>query len=346
MDSFSELSKLGEFGLISKLTQGFSAKHKSTIFGIGDDAAVLGATGESSSVKLVSVDNLTEGTHFLKSYTPLQHLGYKAVSTAVSDIYAMNGVPREVLISLSVSNHYSVEMLELLYSGIQSACEVFQVDLVGGDTTSSKLGLTINVTALGDAEKSELTYRHGSNVNDILIVTGDLGAAYMGWKILDREYHIAKSNPTHEPDLDRYHYLLERQLRPQARKDIVTLLKNANIQPTSMIDISDGLSSEVLHLCKSSELGCKIFEDKIPVDPAVMLSVDEFSIPLSIPILHGGEDYELLFTIKPSDYEKIKEIKELSAIGHMTSERGVAKVILSSGMESTLQAQGWDQLKN
>ena len=340
--SFSQISDLGEFKLISKLTENFITKQPTTLKGIGDDAAVIKSS--DGEVILLSTDSMVEGVHF-SLYSPLQHIGYKAISTAISDIYAMNGIATKVLVSLSLSNRYSVEMLETLYSGIHEACTQFNLDLIGGDTTSGKLGLSIGVTAYGHAKENKLCYRSGSKSNDILFVSGDLGAAYMGWKVLEREHHIAKGNPSHEPELESYHYILQKQLRPEARKDVIEVLENLEITPTSMIDISDGLSSEIMHLCHNADLGCKIFEDKIPVDPSVIMSVEEFGIPLSLPMLNGGEDYELLFTLHPKDYDKIKGNRLFTPIGHMTSDRGVGKIILSSGMESVLRAQGWDHLK-
>ncbi len=339
----TELDELGEFGLIDQLTQEFPLRNESSLKGVGDDAAVINHEGYRT---LVSVDMLVEGVHFDMTYTPLKHLGYKAAVSNFSDIYAMNGTPTQIVVGLGVSNRYSVEALDELYSGIRMACERYQVDLVGGDTTSSKTGLVISITVIGMAKDEDIVYRNGAKKNDLLCVSGDLGGAYMGLLVLEREKAEWIANPNMQPKLDGLEYVLERQLKPEARKDIVKELKDLGIKPTSMIDISDGLASEILHLCKESGVGCQLFEEKIPLDPSTDRLAKEFNLVPSIAALSGGEDYELLFTIDQKDYEKIKEIyTDVSVIGYMTDDKGIAELITPDNHVVPLKAQGWDHMR-
>lgn len=340
-DSRTNLSELGEFGLIEHLTRNFRPKLKSTIKAIGDDAAVIDFESKQT---LVSTDLLIEGVHFDLSYMPLKHLGYKAVMVNLSDIYAMNARATQITVSIAVSNRFPVEALEELYSGIQLASKIYNIDVIGGDTTSSTSGLMISVTALGVAEKEEIVYREGAQPNDLLVLTGDLGAAYMGLQILEREKEVFKANPNSQPDLDQYTYLIERQLKPEARKDIPPLLKNLGVKPTSMIDISDGLSSEIIHLCKSSKVGANLFEEKIPLDPAVISVCEEFELDSTTIALSGGEDYELLFTISQNDYDKIKGNPHLTVIGHMTEEKEGMHLITRAAQKLPLIARGWNSM--
>ena len=332
------LEKLGEFGLIARLTKDITLKNPSTILGVGDDAAVIKPEG----VAVVSTDMMVEGVHFNLAYMPLKHLGYKAVVTNLSDIYAMNARAKQITVSLAVSNRFPLEAIEELYQGIYTACSIYGVDLVGGDTTSSNKGLIVSITAIGSGEESRLAYRKGANPQDLLVVSGDLGAAYMGLQVLERENEVFKVNPQNQPDLEPYTYLVERQLKPEARKDIVALLEELEVLPTSMIDISDGLSSEILHLCKESGVGCDLYEEKIPLDPAVISSCEEFSLDSTLVALSGGEDYELLFTIRQEDYEKIKSNPNLTVIGHMTEKDSGAHLVTRSNSKLPLTAQGWN----
>jgi len=335
----TSLEKLGEFGLISHLTKNFSLQYKSTEKGIGDDAAVLDLKDKKT---VLTTDLLIESVHFDLSYVPLKHLGYKAVMVNLSDVYAMNAIATHITVSIAVSNRFPLEALEELYAGIHLACEKFKVDLIGGDTTSSTTGLTISITALGEANASNIIYRSGAKPNDLLVVTGDLGGAYMGLQVLEREKEVFKVNPNSQPDLEPYSYIVERQLKPEARKDISGLLQVLGVQPTSMIDISDGLSSEILHLCKQSEVGCNLFEDKIPLDPTVISACEEFKIDSTMVALSGGEDYELLFTVDQKDFEKIKGNPNLSIIGHMTDASEGAHLITRGNTKIPLTAQGWN----
>ena len=311
------LSDYGEFKLIEHLTKNFGLTQKSTIKGVGDDGAVLKL---DDGLTVLSTDLLIEGIHFDLSYMPLKHLGYKAVVVNLSDIFAMNAMANQITVSIAVSNRFKIDSLEELYSGISLACKNFKVDLVGGDTSSSVQGLTISITALGQVAKEKVTYRSGANLNDILMVSGDLGGAYMGLQVLEREKAVFKVNPQSQPDLSKYSYCVERQLKPESRKDIIDLFNKLEIIPTAMIDISDGLSSEIIHLSKSSKLGCIIYEEKIPIDQEVKNTAEEFKFNSTTAALNGGEDYELLFTIKQEDYEKIKNNSLVSAIGYMTDE--------------------------
>ncbi|MEO1010352.1 MAG: thiamine-phosphate kinase [Bacteroidota bacterium] len=332
------LEEMGEFGLIHHLTKDFPLYHKTTIQGVGDDAAVLDFKGAKT---VVTNDLLIEGVHFDLAYTPLKHLGYKAVIANLSDIYAMNAAATQILVSLAVSNRFPLEALEELYAGIALACSLYKVDLVGGDTTSSNKGMMISVTAIGVKTQAEIAYRKNAGPNDLLVVSGDLGGAYMGLQVLEREKEVYKVNPGNQPDLEPYSYIVERQLKPEARKDIVELLKALEVDPTAMIDISDGLSSEILHLCKESQVGCSLFEDKIPLDPTVISACEEFRLDSTLVALSGGEDYELLFTIDQKDFDKIKGNPNLTIIGHMTHVSQGANLITRGGSQIPLTAQGW-----
>jgi thiamine-monophosphate kinase len=338
----TEIADLGEFGLISHLTQNLKIHHASTLKGVGDDAAVLQHDGLCT---LVSTDLLVEGVHFDLSYTPLKHLGYKAAAVNISDIAAMNGTATQLVIGIAISNRFSLEAVEEIYKGIRMACERYQVDLVGGDTTSSRSGLMISITVLGTAEQKQICYRSGAKAGDLLCVSGDLGSAYMGLLLLEREKAVFKANPNAQPDLEGYDYVLERQLKPEPRTDIVKALREQGVQPTSMIDISDGLASEVLHLCNNSGTGCQLYEEKIPLDATTINLAEEFRIIPSIAALNGGEDYELLFTIDQKDYEKVRMMNNISIIGHMTDAAGHAVMITNDNQAIPLKAQGWDALR-
>lgn len=341
MPQRTELSALGEFGLIDHLTNDIQLVNPSSVKGVGDDAAVIDNTDYQT---LVSVDLLVEGVHFDLTYMPFRHLGYKGAVVNFSDIAAMNGVPKQIVVGLAISNRFPVEAIEEIYEGLQTACKKYKVDLVGGDTTSSTSGLFLSITVIGQAKKEAICYRKGAAANDLLCVSGDLGGAYMGLLLLEREKAVYKANPAMQPDLDGYDYVLERQLKPEARMDIIDRLQAAGVKPTSMIDISDGLASEILHLCKASELGCQIYEDKIPVDPTTISVAEEFNIVPTIAALNGGEDYELLFTISQQDYEKIRKIPGISVIGHFTEDKS-SLLITNDGQAIPLLAQGWDGLK-
>lgn len=339
----TELSSMGEFGLIDHLTKNMPIVNKSTIKGIGDDAAVIKPDAEN--VMLLSKDLLIEGVHFDLTYMPLKHLGYKAAVVNFSDIVAMNGIPKQIIVGLGISSKFSVEALEEIYEGFKKACEVYKVDFVGGDTTSSKAGLFISVTVVGETSQNKVTYRSGAQVNDLFCVSGDLGAAYMGLLVLEREKQVFKVNPQMQPDLSQHNYILERQLKPEARIDIVKLLDEKGIIPTSMIDISDGLASEALHICKASKKGCMIYEEKIPIDQDTYDTAKEFQIIPSVAALNGGEDYELLFTIKQEDYNKIKDARGVTVIGYITDKAEGEKLVSNDDQLFNLEAQGWDALK-
>lgn len=339
----TSLSELGEFGLINHITQHFSTYHNDTIKAVGDDAAILDANEKQ---RLITTDLLIEGVHFDLSYTPLKHLGYKAVVVNLSDVYAMNGTAEQITVSIAVSNRFPLEAIEELYAGIQLACNTYKIDLIGGDTTSSTKGILISVTAIGTAEKEAIVYRNGAKETDLIVVSGDLGGAYLGLQILEREKEVFKVNPNNQPDLDAYSYLIERQLKPEARKDVVGLLKELNVKPTAMIDISDGLSSEIMHICSQSKVGCKIYEEKLPLDPQVITACEEFQLDATMVALSGGEDYELLFTIPINDFDKIKGNPNFSVIGHITGENEGLKLVTRANQELELKAQGWNALKN
>ena len=339
--SKTNLKDLGEFKLIEKLTENFKNINSSTQMGIGDDAAVLSFTKKKV---VVSTDLLVEGVHFNLAYTPLKHLGYKAIMVNLSDINAMNAIATQVTVSIAVSNRFTLESLEELYSGIRLATNAYKVDLIGGDTTSSTSGLTISVTAIGEVDERDIVYRNGAKVNDLMVVTGDLGSAYMGLKVLERENEVFKVNPNSQPELDQYTYLVERQLKPESRKDIIKLLKDLDVKPTSMIDVSDGLSSEIIHICKQSDVGCDLYEEKIPIDPQLISTCEEFNIDSTTIALNGGEDYELLFTISQNDYSKIKANPNFTVIGHIQDKNSVPSLITRSNSKIPLKAQGWNSI--
>jgi thiamine-monophosphate kinase len=338
----TDLALLGEFGLIKHLTANFKMNHESSVKGIGDDAAVLNF--EHKQV-LVSTDLLLEGIHFDLAYMPLMHLGYKAVQVNLSDIYAMNGMATQITVSIGLSSKFPLEAVEELYKGIELACNKFNIDLIGGDTSSSKQGLVISITSIGYAEKNEVVYRSGAQEGDLLCVSGDLGGAYVGLQILEREKLIFLENPNIQPDLEGKDYIIERQLKPEGRKDIVSLLSQLEIIPTSMIDVSDGLASEIIHICSQSEVGCTIYEDKLPIDPMTYETARELGLDPTVCALNGGEDYELLFTIKQADYEKLKHDVDVTVIGHMTDKASGAKMISKSNVVHELKAQGWNAFK-
>ncbi len=339
--SRTELSSLGEFGLIKHLTQFIKIENESTVKGVGDDAAVIDYKGKQM---VVSTDMLVESVHFDLSYVPLKHLGFKAISVNLSDIYAMNATPKQVTVSIAISNRFSVEAMEELYAGMMLACKKHKVDIVGGDTTTSKSGLVISITAIGEAEAVDLVYRDGAKDGDLLCVSGDLGAAYIGLQLLEREKQIFLESPGVQPDLEGNDYVLERQLKPEARKDIPVLLKKLEVKPTAMIDISDGLASEILHICTQSDIGCNLYEEKIPIDPSAYNTAREFNLDPTMCALSGGEDYELLFTIDQSDFPKIKANPDITVIGHITSKKDGVNLISKGGTSHPLTAQGWDAL--
>ncbi len=339
----TKISELGEFGLIEHLTKNFEISHKSTLKGVGDDAAVL----DFKNKKVVlTTDLLVEGVHFDLSYAPLKHLGYKAVMVNLSDVYAMNALATQITVSVALSNRFPLEAIEELYAGIELAAKNYDVDIVGGDTTSSVTGLIISISAIGIANEQDIVYRNGAKPNDLLVVTGDLGGAYMGLQVLEREKAVFKVNPNNQPDLDQYSYIIERQLKPEARKDIVGLLEALKVKPTAMIDISDGLSSETLHICKQSNVGCELYEDKIPLDPQVISTCEEFNIDSTTIALSGGEDYELLMTISQEDYPKIKGNPNLTVIGYMTKANEGMHLVTRATEKIPLKAQGWNSLSD
>lgn len=336
----TKLSSLGEFGLIEHLSKNIVHKQPSTIKGIGDDAAVIDSAGEKM---VITTDLLLEGIHFDLTYTPLKHLGYKAVVVNLSDVYAMNAQPRQITVSLGLSSKMSLEAVEELYEGMFLACEKYNVDMVGGDTSTSLTGLTICITAIGAVINDKVVYRNGAKPNDLICVTGDLGGAFMGLQLLEREKIAHVNNPAVQPDFSGKDYILERQLKPEARKDIVEFLDKIGVIPTSMIDISDGLSSEILHICRQSETGCRLYEEKIPIDTTTTIMAEELNINPLVTALNGGEDYELLFTISLADYEKFKGHPEVKiyAVGHITEASKGCALITTSGQEVELKAQGW-----
>ena len=338
----TSLEELGEFGLIKHLTESFKIKHESSVKGVGDDAAVLNFEGKEI---LISTDLLLEGIHFDLSYVPLMHLGYKAVQVNLSDIYAMNGIATQITVSLGLSSKFPLEAIEEIYKGIELACNKFNIDLIGGDTSASKQGLVISVTSIGYANKDEVTYRNGAEEGDLLCVSGDLGGAYVGLQILEREKQVYLENPQIQPDLEGKDYVIERQLKPEGRRDIVDLLSQIKVKPTSMIDVSDGLASEILHLTTQSEKGCTIYEDKLPIDPVTYETARELGLDPTVCALNGGEDYELLFTIKQSDYEKLKNDVDVTIIGHITDKNSGVKMISKSNVVHELKAQGWNAFK-
>ncbi len=339
----TSISQLGEFGLIEHLTKNFTINQQSTLKGIGDDAAVLNFNDKKV---VISTDLLIEGVHFDLAYMPLKHLGYKSVVVNLSDICAMNAKPTQITVSVAISNRFPLEAMEELFAGIALAAQEYKVDVIGGDTTSSQKGLIISITAIGEAEESEIVYRNGAKENDLLVVTGDIGAAYMGLQVLEREKQVFKVNPNSQPDLDPYTYIIERQLKPEARKDIRTLFHALEVKPTSMIDISDGLSSEIMHLCKQSGVGCNLYEDKLPLDPQFMAVCEEFDIDATTVAINGGEDYELLFTIAMEDFDKIKGNPNFTIIGHMTNATEGIHLITRANTKIALKARGWNSLSD
>lgn len=334
----TDISTLGEFGLIKHLSKNVKLTQATTHKGIGDDAAVLNQSGKKT---VVTTDLLVEGIHFDLMYTPLRHLGYKAIVVNVSDVYAMNAEPKQVTVSLAISKRFTLEAIDELYEGINMACEKYNVDLVGGDTTSSLTGLCISVTAIGEADEDQLAYRNGAQINDLICVTGNLGAAYAGLQLLDREKRIFDNNPEIQPDLTGHDYILERQLKPEARKDIFESLQDAKIVPTSMIDISDGLSSELFHICADSNVGCQIYEEKIPIDFETHRMAEELNMNYSVFALNGGEDYELLFTVPLSKHEEIEKMADVKVIGHICEASKGKYMVSRDNTEIALQAQGW-----
>ena len=338
----SELEEIGEFGLIDRISQGFTNRNSSTLVGIGDDAAVIKNEGR---VELISTDILAEGIHFDLSYFPVRHLGYKAVVVNVSDIAAMNGIPEQITVSIAVSNRFSLQAIDEFYEGVKAACEHYKVDLVGGDTTASAAGLFISITAIGSAKENEVVYRSGASDKDILCATGDLGGAYVGLQVLAREKQVFLANPEMQPKLDEYEYVVGRQLKPEARMDIIHELRDLEVKPTSMIDISDGLASELMHLSKHSGLGLRVFEEHLPIDNQTYETAVQFNLDPITCVLNGGEDYELLFTITQEDHEKLKKHPDIHFIGHMDKTDAVPSLVTKGGSLVPLQAQGWNHFK-
>ena len=335
----TELDNIGEFGLIEKLSANFENRNPRTLTGIGDDAAVVEIS--ETEAMLISTDMLIEGIHFNLMYMPLLHLGYKAVVVNLSDIIAMNAIPEQITVSIGVSSRFPIEAVEELYKGIKKACDMYDIDLIGGDTTSTYSGLTISITAIGRAKKEEIVYRSGAKEFDLLVVTGDLGAAYMGLQVLEREKEVFTASPDIQPDLDGHDYIIERQLKPEARKDILGYLKELNVQPTAMIDISDGLASEILHICKASKVGCHVYDEKIPIDAKTSMTAIDFNLDPGTCALNGGEDYELLFTVDQKDFEKVQGNPNMTIIGHITNEQDGKYFIDKNGSALELKAQGW-----
>lgn len=338
----TEISALGEFGLIRHLTSELVTRQPSTLLGVGDDAAVIDAGDKRV---LVSTDMLCEGVHFDLAYTPLKHLGYKAIVVNLSDICAMNALPTQVTVSLALSNRFSLEAVEELYAGMLKACELYQVDLIGGDTTTSRAGLVISVTALGLASSDRIVRRSGAKPGDLLVVSGELGGAYMGLQVLEREKHVFQEAPGAQPDLVGFDYVLERQLKPEARFDVVRELLQLKVKPTAMIDISDGLSSEIFHVCTESGVGVKVFEEKLPIHPEVYEAARAFNVDPTVCMLNGGEDYELLFTIAQKDVDQIRNHPMFSIIGYLTDDPKERRLIAKNGAEVDLEAQGWQPFK-
>lgn len=341
MNKRTEIGTLGEFGLIRHLTEKIELKNESTVKGVGDDAAIL---SYKEKQVLVTTDLLLEGIHFDLTYTPLKHLGYKSAVVNFSDIYAMNGKPKQITVSLGISKRFSVEDLEEFYSGLSLACDIYGVDIVGGDTSASLTGLCISITCIGEGEKGKIVTRSGAKDTDLVCVSGDLGAAYMGLQLLEREKSVFKGEKDFTPDFAGKEYLLERQLKPEARKDIIEALDKAGIIPTSMMDVSDGLSSELLHISKESKVGCRIYEDRIPIDYQTASMAEQFNMNLVTAALNGGEDYELLFTVPLTDHEKVSEMKGIRVIGHITRPELGNYLVGRDGGEVELKAQGWNSL--
>lgn len=342
--NLTPISQLGEFGLIKHLTENFGFSNSSTEVAVGDDAAVINSEGKKI---VLTTDILAEGVHFNLGYVPLKHLGYKAVAVNLSDIAAMNAVPTQILVSVAVSNRFPVEALEEIYAGIQLACQRYGVDLVGGDTTSSNAGLILSITAVGLEDSDKIIKRSGAKTNDLLVVTGDLGGAYLGLQILEREHAVFLANPNMQPEMEGYDYILERQLKPEARTDVKKILEELDVLPTSMMDVSDGLASEILHLSDQSNVGFRLYEEKIPMDSLTISTAEEFNLNPVMAALSGGEDYELLFTISPDDFEKIRNHPDFTVIGHaVEKEQGNYMVLRGSNELSKITAQGWDAFLN
>lgn len=337
----TEISEYGEFGLIKHLTEKFKIENSSTLKGVGDDSAVLNYQNKKV---LVTTDLLLEGIHFDLVYVPLMHLGYKAAVVNFSDIYAMNGEPKQITVSIGVSKRFSVEDMEQFYAGIELACKKYGVDLIGGDTSASLTGLTISITCIGEGEEGKITYRNGAKSTDLVCVTGDLGSAYMGLQLLEREKIVFSGNAEVQPDFEGKDYILQRQLKPEARKDIVELLREKGIVPTAMMDISDGLSSELMHICSQSNVGCRIYEDKIPINYQAAVMAEELNMNIVTAALNGGEDYELLFTVSLEDYDKIVTLEGVAIVGHTTKPELGLHLVGREGEEIELQAQGWNSL--
>ncbi|MBR1474174.1 MAG: thiamine-phosphate kinase [Muribaculaceae bacterium] len=337
----TEISTLGEFGLIDHLTNDFVSKNESTVRGVGDDCAVMNYGDRRT---LVTTDLLLEGIHFDLRYVPLKHLGYKSVVVNLSDIYAMNGTPRQITVSLGISKRFTLEHIEELYSGIRLACQEYGVDLVGGDTSASVTGLLISITALGEARAEDIVYRNGARDTDLICVSGDLGAAYMGLQLLERERQVAAGlkDDSFQPDFAGKEYLLERQLKPEARRDVIAELHELGIRPTAMMDVSDGLSSELLHICKASSVGCRVYEDRIPIDYQTAIQAEEFNMNLVTAAMNGGEDYELLFTVPLTDHEKVAQMKTAKLIGRITKPELGAYLVSRDSQELEIRAQGWN----
>ena len=338
----TEISTLGEFGLIKHLTENIKLQNPETKYGVGDDAAVLEFNNQQV---LVTTDLLMEGVHFDLVYTPMKHLGYKAAIVNFSDIYAMNGTPKQITVSLAVSKRFCIEDLELFYEGLQLACQLHGVDIVGGDTTSTVTGLAISITCIGVADKEQVVYRNGAKETDLICVSGDLGAAYMGLQLLEREKAVFEGQKEVNPDFSGKEYLLERQLKPEARKDIVEALAEKGIRPTSMMDISDGLSSELMHICTQSNVGCRVYEERIPIDYQTAVMAEELNMNVTTCALNGGEDYELLFTVPLTEHDKVSSMKGIKVIGHITKPELGCGLITRDGQEFELKAQGWNPLK-
>lgn len=347
----TEISTLGEFGLIDHLTADMKMQNESTLLGVGDDCAVLKYSSDPADNRrvLVTTDMLMEGIHFDLTYTPLKHLGYKAAMVNLSDVYAMNGTPRQLLVSIAVGRRFKVEHLEEFYAGLRLACQRHNVDIVGGDTTSSLTGLAISITCIGEANAADIVYRSGAKNTDLLCVSGNLGAAYMGLQLMEREkrvFELQKGNPetAAQPDFSGREYLIERFLKPEARRDIISRLHEAGIRPTAMMDISDGLSSEAMHICKNSQVGCRIYEERIPIDYQTAVTAEEFNFNVYTAALNGGEDYELLFTVPLTDHERVSQLEDVKVIGHITEAALGSKLITRDGNEFDLRAQGWNPL--
>ncbi|MEO8067698.1 MAG: thiamine-phosphate kinase [Flavobacteriales bacterium] len=335
----TELSALGEFGLIERIASRVRLQQKSSVKGIGDDAAVVDPEGLQ---QVITTDMLVEGVHFDLGYVPLKHLGYKAIVVNLSDVYAMNAQPRQVTVALAISNRFPLEAIDELYEGMLLACKEYGVDIVGGDTCASRSGLIISITAVGAVERERITYRNGAKEGDLLVVSGDLGGAYMGLQVLEREKAVFQEAPNAQPDLSGHDYILERQLKPEARKDVIAILRGMDLQPSAMIDISDGLASEAMHLAHNSGLGVKLHEDKIPMDPTTIGAARAFNLDPTTCALNGGEDYELLFTIAQGDYEKVKGSPHFTVVGYMTDKASGYQLIDRQGVQHELKAQGWD----